>query len=170
MNYLKEIVAFNEYKLINPMSAGQISLWYALIGISNKSGWKKWFSISNRVLELSAGLSRSGVAKAREALKSIGLIDYKFNGMNATEYKLKSLVKFDDSNQESNQVGNQVGKQVGKQVGNTLYKQNKTKQNKYYNNKNAVRKSPLNNYDDANADDYVKFEEGVLDMMMSEYG
>ncbi|MEI3390189.1 MAG: hypothetical protein V8R30_00840 [Clostridia bacterium] len=77
---------------------------------------------------MNTGMSRSGVLKARNALKQYGLIDFKVNGTKATNYKMITIAK---SKQESNQIGKQVstqdGKQVGKQVRNTLNKRKETK-------------------------------------------
>ena len=123
MNYLKEIVAFHDLVEIKQLSAGQIALWYALIHINNKTGWKEWFTVSNRTLESYAGLSRKGVQVARNALMQNGFIQIKFNGKKATAYKIVS-----NSAQDSTQVSTQVSTQDSTQVSATLYKLNKTKQ------------------------------------------
>jgi DNA replication protein DnaD len=146
MNYIAEIKAFYDLVQVKQLSTGQVALWHALMVINNKCAWIEWFTVPNLTLELYTGLSRSGVYKARNALKQLGIIDFKPNGTKATSYKLVSLLH---STQESNrtdvlvseskqvgkqvgkqdrkQVGNQGGKQVGKQSSNTLNKLNETK-------------------------------------------
>lgn len=171
MNYLKEIIAFSEYNSINPMSSGQISLWYTLMALNNKCGWREWFSVPNSVLTLNSGLSVSGIRKNRIALQKKGLIDFRFNNKDATEYKINSLVMFkkeevysnSDSNNDSNNDSNSISNNYSNSFGNTLYKQNKTKQNKmkYYTKKNS-----FNNYEDSNASDYQKLEDEILDIML----
>ena len=123
MNYLAEILAFYDLVQVKQLSTGQIALWHALMAINNRCTWIEWFTVPNLTLELNTGMSRSGVLKARNALKQYGLIDFKVNGTKATNYKMITIAK---STQESNQIGKQVstqdGKQVGKQVRNTLSK------------------------------------------------
>lgn len=128
MNYLAEILAFYDLVQVKQLSTGQIALWHALMAINNRCTWIEWFTVPNLTLELNTGMSRSGVLKARNALKQYGLIDFKVNGTKATNYKMITIAK---SKQESNQIGEQVstqdGKQVGKQVRNTLNKRKETK-------------------------------------------
>lgn len=128
MNYLAEILAFYDLVQVKQLSTGQIALWHALMAINNRCTWIEWFTVPNLTLELNTGMSRSGVLKARNALKQYGLIDFKVNGTKATNYKMITIAK---SKQESNQIGKQIstqdGKQVGKQVRNTLNKRKETK-------------------------------------------
>ena len=141
MNYIAEIKAFYDLVQVKQLSQGQIALWHALMYINNKCAWIEWFSVPNITLELNTGLSRSGIAKARNALKQYGLIDFKQNSTKATTYKMFTMLKSEQvsnqvestmskSNQISNQVGVQVGNQVSKQdsnqIGVTLNKRNET--------------------------------------------
>lgn len=138
MNYIKQIQAFNDRLLSNPLSNGQIALWYALMYINNKCAWAEWFTAPNLSLEALSGLSRQGINKARNVLKQQGLIDFKSNGTKATSYRLITIYYLDtsDSVQDSIQSGVQDGiqdslqgsVQVGVQNSSTLNKQNKTKQ------------------------------------------
>ena len=135
MNYIAEIKAFYDLVQVKQLSTGQIALWNALMYINNKCAWIEWFTVPNILLELNTGMSRSGVLKARNSLKQLGLIDFKANGTKATSYKIHTIAK---STQESNQVSTQDGVQDGKQVStqdgvqdsNTLNKLNETKLNK----------------------------------------
>lgn len=153
MNYIKQILAFQDLVEIKGLSAGQIALWHALINVNNKCGWIEWFSVASSKLQIGTGLSESGIRKAREALKQLGIIDFQFQGTHATKYHLTDLTQFEDlarndqhSTQDSTGVGahivtesarvesgtpNSAGVSTGVStgVGAALYKQNKTKQN-----------------------------------------
>lgn len=91
MNYLKQIVAFNERQLTNPLPPGQLSLWHALMDVNNRCHWQEWFTVANSRIELYTRLSRQGIDKARNALKELGFIDFKSNGMSAMSYKIVKL-------------------------------------------------------------------------------
>ncbi len=145
MNYLTIINAFWDLAMTNPLSTGQVSLYFALLHVCNKSNWTEWFQAPNQVLSVLTGLSRSGILKARNELKQKGLIDFKERGTKATLYKLiiansKQKSKQDstqaertiaNSTQDSKQDSTQVGKQVGVQNSTPLDKQkHKQKQNK----------------------------------------
>ena len=69
MEYISQILKFNELLLTNNLAPGQIALWYALMHINNKCQWSKWFTAAIRTLELYTGLSKNGVIKARNILK-----------------------------------------------------------------------------------------------------
>ena len=127
MNYLAEIKAFYDLVQVKQLSTGQIALWHALMAINNKCAWIEWFTVPNITLELNTGMSRSGVLKARNSLKQVGLIDFKTNGTKATSYKMCTMLKStQDSTQDGKQASTQVGVQDGKQDSNTLNKLNET--------------------------------------------
>ena len=130
MNYLTEILAFNDSLLSNPLSAGQINLWYALMYINNKCSWAEWFTAPNRTLELLTGLSRQGIIKNRNVLKQLHFIDFRTNGTKSTQYKMNTMSNsLQDSLQSSVQGSLQRSVQGSLQRSSTLNKQNKTKQN-----------------------------------------
>lgn len=134
MNYLAEIKAFYDLVQVKQLSTGQIALWNALMYVNNKCTWIEWFTVPNLLLELNTGMSRSGVLKARNSLKQLGLIDFKANGTKATSYKINTIVKStQESKQDGVQASMQVGKQVSKQISNTLNKLNE-------NNKKEINK------------------------------
>ena len=145
MNYLTIINAFWDWATTNPLSTGQVSLYFALLHVCNKSNWTEWFQVPNQVLSVLTGLSRSGILKARNELKQKGLIDFKERGTKATLYKLiianskqkstqdstQAESTIANSTQDSVQDSTQVGKQVGVQNSTPLDKQkHKQKQNK----------------------------------------
>lgn len=93
MNYLKEILAFYDYLLYNPVPTGEIALWYALMAINNRSGWRERFTVSNLILQQATSLSRSGLDSARNGLKQRGLIEYRPGRANKPgEYRMIPFV------------------------------------------------------------------------------
>lgn len=114
MNYISIINAFWDLATTNPLSTGQVSLYFALLHVCNRSNWTEWFQAPNQVLSVLTGLSRSGILKARNELKQKGLIDFKERGTKATLYKLMA-----DSTQESKQKSKQAESTIAnsKQVG-----------------------------------------------------
>lgn len=104
MNYLTIINAFWDWATTNPLSTGQVSLYFALLHVCNKSNWTEWFQAPNQVLSVLTGLSRSGILKARNELKQKGLIDFKERGTKATLYKLIIANSKQKSTQDSTQA------------------------------------------------------------------
>lgn len=133
MNYLQQIRAFDDYRLYEQkLSAGQVSLWYTLMSINNKTAWSTWFTAANATLESLSGLSRSGIVKNRNVLKQLGLIDFSSNGRKATSYRVSVLYTSDSAQgsvQGSTQRSAQHSVQKSVQRSSTLNKQNETKQN-----------------------------------------
>ena len=141
MNLLKQILAFNQRQMSNPLSAGQFILWHALLNVHNDCGKQEWFTVANLRLELFTGLSRQGIDKARNTLKQLGFIEYKSNGKKAAAYKINLL--YNDSLQDSLQdslpvslkdSSQAVGKEVAEQLPNgwqnsgTLNKEKESKE------------------------------------------
>ncbi|MGJ3946785.1 DnaD domain protein [Levilactobacillus brevis] len=137
MNYLQQIRAFDDYRLYEQkLSAGQVSLWYTLMSINNKTAWSTWFTAANATLESLSGLSRSGIVKNRNVLKQLGLIDFSSNGRKATSYRVSVLYTSDSAQgsvQRSTQSSAQHSVQRSTQHSSTLNKQNETKQNEINN-------------------------------------
>jgi len=116
MNYIAEINAFWDLASVNPLSTGQVALWFGLMHINNKCNWTEWFSAPNQVLSIHTGLSRSSILKARNVLKQLGFIDFRERGTKATLYKMISIAK-DSAISNSTQVGAQDGVQDSTQDG-----------------------------------------------------
>lgn len=91
MNYLLELRAFHDRLESGGLSAPAIALWYAVMHVANRSGWKRELPIAASALALHAGLSPSGVKRAREALRQAGLLSWRTRGGNrASVYTLIS--------------------------------------------------------------------------------
>lgn len=121
MNYISIINSFWDAAALNPLSAGQVSLYFALLHVCNRNRWEEWFQAPNQVLSVLTGLSRSGILKARKELKERGMIDFEEHGTKATAYKIMSD-STQDSVQKSTQVSKQVSVQDSKQVSSTIAK------------------------------------------------
>ena len=113
--YITLINSFWNSAMMNPLSKVQVSLYFALLHICNRSYWTEWFQAPNQVLSVLTGLSRSGILKARNELKQRGLIDFKERGTKATVYKLSTLSVImsnstqdgvQDSKQDQNTIAN----------------------------------------------------------------
>lgn len=128
MNYIALINSFWDSAMTNPLSTGQVSLYFALLHVCNRSNWTEWFQAPNQVLSVLTGMSRSGILKARNELKQRGLIDFRERGTKATIYCITMSNSKQVSEQDGVQNSVRNSMQVGVQNGSTLYKQ-KEKQN-----------------------------------------
>lgn len=115
MNYITAINSFWYSATMNPLSTGQIALWFALMHINNGCNWTEWFQAPNQVLSVLTGMSRSGILKARNELKQRGLIDFRERGTKTTLYTITIANSKQDSVQDSKQNSEQIGKQDGVQ-------------------------------------------------------
>ncbi len=87
-NYISLINTFWDSATLNPLSTGQVSLYFALLHVCNRSNWTEWFQAPNQVLSVLTGLSRAGILRARNELKQRGMVDFKERGTKATVYKI----------------------------------------------------------------------------------
>lgn len=116
MNYITTINSFWNLATINPLSTGQVALFFALLHLNNNSHWTEWFQAPNQVLSVLTGMSRSGILKARNELKQKGYIDFRERGTKTTLYKLTIANSTQESVQNSKQIGVQDSKQIGAQI------------------------------------------------------
>ena len=76
MNYLKQIVAFDKWEELHPLSDKAYRLWFKLMAIANASGWDEWLSVP--LLKLKSELhttSDQTVINARNALVQAGRLE-----------------------------------------------------------------------------------------------
>ncbi len=146
MTYIDLINSFWDMATTNPLSTGQVSLYFALLHVCNRSYWTEWFQAPNQVLSVLTGLSRSGILKARNELKQRGLIDFRERGTKATSYRIvvAGSVQTDSYMSESKQESVQDGVQNGKQNSAHDGVQDSTQESKHaidsiYNNLNTKR-------------------------------
>lgn len=117
VEYITLINRFWDSATTNPLSTGQVSLYFALLHVCNRSNWTEWFQAPNQVLSVLTGLSRSGILKARNELKQRGMIDFRERSTKSTIYKLSTISTLSTTMSNSTQVGTQVGNQIGVQNG-----------------------------------------------------
>jgi len=93
MNYLKEILAFNNWKRYNStINKSDICLWHALMAMANRFNWEE-FNAPILTLLSESSLTKNELYKSRNKLKQLGLIDFKERGGNKTTiYKVYSIV------------------------------------------------------------------------------
>ena len=93
MNYLAELKAFYDTLAVNPLSSHDIALWYALLSIANKSGWKNEFPVALSVLAFFSGANESTVKRSRNKLAQCGYITWRSrSGNQSALYHVNSLV------------------------------------------------------------------------------
>lgn len=90
IRYIDELNAFDAWLETNEISTAAVALWYALMQIANKTGWKKTFNATNGILSVkTGGLSVPALHRARTALQSAGRISFRTRkGKQATEYTI----------------------------------------------------------------------------------
>ncbi|MCY7988584.1 DnaD domain protein [Bacillus spizizenii] len=91
MNYLKEINGFMNWLETNPLSATTQALWFHLLHINNKAGWREWFTTSNTTLQAKIEISENTLIKHRKMLIDLKRIEYKPQGRKAGQYRLISF-------------------------------------------------------------------------------
>ncbi len=90
-NYMSAINEFWDSVTAEPLPTGQVSLYMALLHICSKSNWIEWFHVSNQVIALLAGLSDSGILKARQGLEQRGLIEFREQDTKSGLYRICTI-------------------------------------------------------------------------------
>lgn len=148
MNYLKQIVAFDKWEELHPLSDKAYRLWFKLMAIANVSGWDEWLSVP--LLKLKSELhttSDQTVINARNALVQAGRLEVrKGKHGKSANYRLIPFVEAStgvpsgDNHGVDDGVDSGVLKPSGDNTGEdhgglsgedsgAYYKQNKTKLN-----------------------------------------
>ncbi|KAA6442364.1 DnaD domain protein [Bacillus atrophaeus] len=91
MNYLKEMNGFMNWLETNPLSATTQALWFHLLHINNKAGWREWFTTSNTTLQAKIEISENTLIKHRKMLIDLKRIEYKPQGRKAGKYRMISF-------------------------------------------------------------------------------
>lgn len=149
MNYLKQIIAFDKWEELHPLTDKAYRLWFKLMKIANASGWDEWLSVP--LLKLKSELHTSSdqtIMNARNALVQAGRIEVrKGKHGKSADYRLipfnedisGGLHGVNSGVNGGEHSGEDRGEHSGEHSG-AYYKQNKTKQNDITNlniNKNA---------------------------------
>jgi hypothetical protein len=116
INYVSQMNAFRELKVNTPgMTAGIISVYYALLDMNNQSKWAIEFDVDFGYMLALARVDKTTYYKALDFLKKIGCISTYTKGVNNyTRAKVSLSLLYDKS------LGNSLGKQVGESLGNSL--------------------------------------------------
>lgn len=90
MKYIDEINSFQDWLLSNShLSSSARILWYTLMHYNNKCGWKEEFNIAMSALELSSGMSKQAITRARNVLRQAGRIEFTTRpGNQSTVYRI----------------------------------------------------------------------------------
>lgn len=116
MNYIKELNAFYNQMEVNPLSASATLLWYTLMQVNNRTGWKKNFTVAATVLRMKSGLKDSSFKRARDELKKKGLILFHSRGGNqAAIYEiipLSDVVNYNDNYSTDNYMDESTDQNV----------------------------------------------------------
>lgn len=100
MNYIKQLNAFYELLIVNPLSSSALCLYSILLHINNKCNWITEFTVANSTLQTFTSLSRVALDRARNELIQKGYIKYKKGtGNQAGKYL---IVCFDTQNDTQN--------------------------------------------------------------------
>lgn len=124
VNYVREHERFIEYAADEKIPANAQLLWYALMHIFNQraegSEWPDGFiRINNDRLFMFLPIKWDAMAKARNALKQAGLIDFRNGNRNksAPEYRLIPFYPLKTDNTGGNTGGNEWGNTGGNEEG-----------------------------------------------------
>ena len=92
MNYLREVLVFNDYAEMNGLDPQEFRLWHVLMACNNRFHWADSFTMPMILLQAKSGLSEKAVYRARAKLVKRGLITVKNRGgSQAAAYQLNSL-------------------------------------------------------------------------------
>jgi len=92
MNYIRQMNAFYQHLLKNPMPPKAQSLYLALFHTNNLADWKEVFIVANVSLQAVCSMTESDLLRSRKLLIREGLIEYtKSSGKRAGKYKLVNL-------------------------------------------------------------------------------
>lgn len=105
MNYLKQVTKFYELLPSNPLSSNAQCLYFYLLNLNNKLGWKKTFTVANSIVSGYTNLDVSALQRARNALVQKGYIKYEKGKSNiAGTYE---IVEFEsDCQKQSDSIAN----------------------------------------------------------------
>lgn len=78
MNYIQELNAFERWLETNYLPATSQLLWYKLVALFNRCGWKEWITVDNqRLMVLVQCKSEKTFIRARDSLIEKGLFVYR---------------------------------------------------------------------------------------------
>ena len=94
MDYAREALALIDRMMAKPLTAHEIALWHALAAISARCGKSEGLSVPMDLLKVYTGSSKDSVERARNGLKTKGLIDWQSQrGRKAPVYTIYSVAE-----------------------------------------------------------------------------
>lgn len=135
MNYLAEILAFEQWLETHHLPITPQLLWYKLMYFCDRSGWSEWVTVDNLRLMASTQMSREAtLIKARDELIKAGLIEYQ-KGKKGSPNRYR-IIPFAEKNTFKNVVKSEVYRAVkseaetaaeGAAESEAIYKQKQSK-------------------------------------------
>jgi DNA-binding transcriptional MocR family regulator len=147
MNYLRQLKSIDcLWQAEVPSTAAQ-ALYYQLLQLNNACCWKEWFSCLNFTLCQRTNFSINTLIRARKELEELGYIQYVsgHKGKGATKYKIiEHKIDYPSNFEHKNErycahSTEQPSEHYSERKPASIYKQNKTKQNYDYENRNFKR-------------------------------
>lgn len=122
LNYLAEIIAFEQWLEIHYLPISSQLLWYKLMFLCNRAGWSEWVSVDNLRLMAAMQMSREAtLIKARDELIKAGLVEYqrgkkgspnKYHMVSISKNTFKNVVKSVAQSEVENVVKSVVESEV----------------------------------------------------------
>ena len=100
MTYIDMLNEFYDFCECNTVSGSAQLLYYTLLGINNRCAWNEWFSRTNVSLSGRMGVSEKVLIRARNELKTLGLIDFVTSKKRGTCTKYSILYSTKSSTKE----------------------------------------------------------------------
>lgn len=77
MNYILLLKAYEQWTETNYLSGNAELLWYKLVSLWNKSGWKEWISVENqKLMSMLRMKNEHSFIRSRQLLVDAGLLEY----------------------------------------------------------------------------------------------
>lgn len=115
MNYLAEILAFEQWLETHHLPIPPQLLWYKLMYFCDRSGWSEWVTVDNLRLMAATQMSREAtLIKARDELIKAGLIEYQ-KGKKGSPNRYR-IIPFAEKNTFKNVVKSEVYSAVKSEV------------------------------------------------------
>lgn len=120
MNYLKEVLAFNEWAELHRITATEFRLWHALMHYNNRFAWSEWFSVPLSVLSIATGIEVRSLQRARNRLAQHGRIQFESrSGNQSARYRIHAFLTDNVSNKVSDNVSDTMSCNVSNKVSNS---------------------------------------------------
>lgn len=115
MTYIDMLNEFYDFCECNTVSGSAQLLYYTLLGINNRCSWNEWFSRTNVSLSGRMGVSEKVLIRARNELKTLGLIDFVTSKKRGTCTKYSILYSTKSSTKEVQKQYKSSTKEVQKE-------------------------------------------------------